>query len=243
MSAITILLLWQHSRHPPRVARQSPGSLQAFPHHKSLLPPGEAPCTTPASCPPARAGLQAAQQGRNHRAVPARQAGGWQSPFCTTAERPRSPKDTSTHNRIQIYWNTHFQNFCLLAFQMRTKSASRYRKVCAPQKAPTKLQPKLKKNPVSKMILKRVKSVPSAPQGSSVGAVATGGESRGLTSSESCIPKAAGTVCTENPSSALLLQASCKGASLPPPDLTSFGIKTSGQLHFLSLGSAWEVPG
>lgn len=114
--------------------------------------------------------------------------------------------------------------------------------LCTP-KSSYQASAKAKKTPVSKMILKRVKSVPSAPQGSSVGAVATGGESRGLTSSESCIPKAAGTVCTENPSSALLLQASCKGASLPPPDLTSFGIKTSGQLHFLSLGSAWEVPG
>lgn len=44
-------------------------------YQKSLLPPGEAPCTTPAPCPPNTKGAVSAQQGRNHRAVPARQAG------------------------------------------------------------------------------------------------------------------------------------------------------------------------
>lgn len=75
-----------------------------------------------------------------------------------------------------------------------------------------------------------------------MGAVATGQKARGLTSSESCIPKAAGIVCMENPSFVLLLQASCKEPPPSPPDLTSFDIKTSGQLHFLSHAAAWEAP-
>lgn len=158
MSATTILLLWQHSGHPPRAACQSPGSLQAFippTNPCSLLGKDLAPHLHPVL--PALKGLHATQQGRNHRTVAARQGRqGDGRAHSASLQKGHAYPDTSTHNRIQIYWNTDFQNFCLLALQMRTKSASSYRKVCAPQKAATTLQPKLK-TPASKIILKRVK--------------------------------------------------------------------------------------
>lgn len=74
MPAATILLPWQHLGHPPKIACQTPGSLQAFTLSEISAPPREAPCTTPASCPPSTKGAVCSPAGQKPQSS-ARKAG------------------------------------------------------------------------------------------------------------------------------------------------------------------------